>query len=78
MNSEIKYRGVYKHSGIQRSSRSKALKAKLEEFPYFASIFINGHSTFLGVFKTEREAALAYDKVAVRFGRKTNILKKAA
>lgn len=40
-----------------------------------ATIFINGNYVNLGFYETDRLAALAYDKMAAKHGKPTNILK---
>lgn len=44
--------------------------------PWQARIKIGKELVLLGYFGTDREAAIAFDKVAIKLGRKTNILKK--
>lgn len=43
--------------------------------PWRAQIQVNGKNKNLGSYFTDREAALAYDREAIKLGRKTNILK---
>ena len=61
MSNSSQYRGVY-----WNKRRGKFLSV----------ITVNGRRAELGGFKTERLAALAYDRVAVRYGYTPNILKQ--
>lgn len=61
-----KFKGVYKLSIKNMMSLGKTWKS---------AISIDGKTISLGFFNKEREAALAFDKVAITLGRSTNILK---
>lgn len=63
--------------GVNPNMTTKSVSFK-KEYPFAAQIRVNGKVCNLGFFKTEREAALAYDRKAIELGRETNILKKKA
>lgn len=46
--------------------------------PWQARIKIKGSQVLIGYFETDRDAAIAYDKEAIKHGRPTNILKPIA
>lgn len=44
---------------------------------FVATIYLRGKAVPIGtVYHSEREAAIIYDKVAIKYGKPTNILKK--
>lgn len=49
------------------SSRYKSVYARRRKGPWYAQIRIRGRNKHLGVFETEEEAALAYNRAAVEY-----------
>jgi hypothetical protein len=69
---EGKSKSMYR--GVQWSVRRQKWLARFT----YTDKFGNAHSRELGGFKDERDAALAYDKMAINFNLPTNILKKVS
>lgn len=57
------------------TSKYKGVFFRTRTNNWIACVTINGKKSELGAFDDETEAAKAYDRVAFRLGRKTNILK---
>ena len=58
------------------TSRYKGVCWNKRRRKWVATISVNNRRAELGGFADERLAALTYDKAAIRYGYKTNILKK--
>lgn len=72
---------VKKSTGGKNKSKYNGVTWKASQRKWNASFYYtdehgNGHKKHLGSFDDEREAAKAYDRMAIVFGLPTNILKK--
>lgn len=72
---------IRKSIGGKNKSQYKGVTWKATQRKWHASFYYtdkhgNGHKKHLGSFDDEREAAKAYDRMAIVFGLPTNLLKK--